>query len=58
MKVTVCAKREGTSEEATAAAWGWAGGVTMGSGRQGLWLWHRPQPQGHGGHGGRARRGA
>lgn len=22
MKVTVCAKREGTSEEATAAAWG------------------------------------
>jgi len=37
----------------------WVGvvGMTLGSCRQGLWLWQRPCPEFCGGRGGRARRG-
>lgn len=57
-KEPVCTKWEGTSGEAAGAECGLGvAGVTLGSCRQGLWLWQRLCPEFCGGHGGRASRG-
>lgn len=52
----MCTKWEGTSGEAAEAECGWGvAGMTLGSCRQGLWLWRRPCPEFCEAHGGWAR---